>query len=283
MENQEKEMNRVIFLRKLTASMIYTIKRQESAKRNIQIEKLRQQFIERPLVARSLSESTDSIANQRMNKKEETLENLHEKHSLRPSVYSDPVEDIPRPTPKIKIQNIRQANKINFTKNHPILKTRRLISSFRQKHLPNQKESPKPSSNNQQINNTSINNPKIKNTPVNRPDLSIKPEPEKKPTDFNLEKIDSLINDPLVQQIECQGKGKNILVKRRGNTNITRIVLSEEDINKIIGKFSSEAKIPVVGGILKAAVGDMVISAVISENIGPKFIINKITPYSILD
>ena len=58
--------------------------------------------------------------------------------------------------------------------------------------------------------------------------------------------------------------------------------MNQVEITDVLHAFAKQAKIPIVGGILKAAVGDLVISAVISEFVGSRFIINKITPYSII-
>jgi len=129
-----------------------------------------------------------------------------------------------------------------------------------------------------------INLPSIQKTPPS-PKKSLKPlikplqkPKEKSPSKNPLEKLSPLIKDPLVQSIECPGPGKNILVKRYNGINITKITLSQEEITAIINDFSEKAKIPITGGILKAAVGSLIISAVISEFVGSRFIINKIMP-----
>jgi len=97
------------------------------------------------------------------------------------------------------------------------------------------------------------------------------------------QKIDLLIKDPSVQMIECPGPGKNILVKVRNKINTTRITLGEAEIKNIINHFSKTAKIPVSGGILKAAIEDLIISAIISEHVGSRFIINKQSPYELIE
>ncbi|MBS3093211.1 hypothetical protein J4456_01370 [Candidatus Pacearchaeota archaeon] len=97
-----------------------------------------------------------------------------------------------------------------------------------------------------------------------------------------LGKIDSLIKDMGVQLIECPGPGKNVLVKVRNKINLTKIAMNAQEIDKIIEYFSQEAKIPIINGILKAAVGDMVISAVSSQYAGSRFIITKKSPYSLI-
>jgi hypothetical protein len=46
---------------------------------------------------------------------------------------------------------------------------------------------------------------------------------------------------------------------------MTKIILSQGEIMQIINNYSQQARIPLVGGILKAAVGNLLISAIISE------------------
>lgn len=107
---------------------------------------------------------------------------------------------------------------------------------------------------------------------------SIKPEYKPKPQDLVLGKLDLLLKDNMIQTLECPGPGKNILVKKLNKINVTKITLSQEEINAIITEFSNKAKIPLLGGILKTAIGNMLISAITSDFAGSRFIINKINP-----
>ncbi len=107
---------------------------------------------------------------------------------------------------------------------------------------------------------------------------SIKPEYKPQPPNFSLGKLDYLIQDKMIQAIECLGPGKNILVKKFNRINVTKMTLSQEEISTIISEFSNKANIPLLGGILKAAVGDLLISAVTSDFAGSRFIINRINP-----
>ena len=111
----------------------------------------------------------------------------------------------------------------------------------------------------------------------------IEPEPQARPEGFALGKLEPLLKDTSIQSIECPGPGKNLLIKRYNKINVTKTILNQAEISSIINDFSEKARIPIVGGILKAAVGDLVISAVISEFVGSRFIINKITAYSLID
>ena len=104
----------------------------------------------------------------------------------------------------------------------------------------------------------------------------IQPIAQPKPENFNLGKIEKILQDQTVQSIECPGPGKNILLKKFNRINTIRITLNEQEINTLIKEFSEKARIPTVGGILKAAVGNLVISAIISDFVGSRFIINRI-------
>lgn len=100
-----------------------------------------------------------------------------------------------------------------------------------------------------------------------------------KPTPTNLEidlgKLNPLIKDPLVKDIETLGGNQNVIVSGMMGRKKTNIILSREEIEEIIKKFSETAKIPVHEGIFKVVVGKLIFSAVISNIIGSKFIIKK--------
>jgi len=96
-------------------------------------------------------------------------------------------------------------------------------------------------------------------------------------------KITPLLNDPSVSSIECPGAGKPLMVIRAGQRQITRIVLSAEDIKGILQKVSDTIHIPLLEGVFRAAVEDFAINAVISEMIGSRFVIKKQTPYALLE
>jgi hypothetical protein len=123
--------------------------------------------------------------------------------------------------------------------------------------------------------------------PVAKPTITAIPakptQVKPRPGDFGVRQLEVLLKDPSIQSVECPGPKKNLLVKRRGQINITQVALAKDEIIKVIEEFSKKARIPLVGGILKAAVGDLIISAVISDVPGPRFIINKRSPYSLIE
>jgi hypothetical protein len=96
------------------------------------------------------------------------------------------------------------------------------------------------------------------------------------PGEIDFGKINALIQDRLVTSIECQGENKNLIVKRAGTIMRTQITLNKDEIMKIIQSFSDEAKIPLIEGMLNARVKDFEIAAVVSENLGPSFILKRI-------
>lgn len=114
-----------------------------------------------------------------------------------------------------------------------------------------------------------------------QPRLQIRPQPS--PEKLNLEKLNPLVQDNRVTVIECPGPNKLILVRTIGQITTTRISLNQEEIQNIINVFSKQAKIPLVSGLFKAAVGNLIITAVISELVGSRFIITKMTPRYMLE
>jgi len=123
-----------------------------------------------------------------------------------------------------------------------------------------------------QINNFNIPQPKLPITIRN-----IQPSPEEKQIDLG--ELNPLIRDPTITSIECDGPGKNIIVRRiRGEKRITNIILNQEHIKKIIEIFSVASKIPKTEGIFKAAVGKFIISAIVSDIVSSRFLITKMSP-----
>ncbi|MBI2451517.1 hypothetical protein HYV50_00395 [Candidatus Pacearchaeota archaeon] len=105
------------------------------------------------------------------------------------------------------------------------------------------------------------------------------------PTNIPIEKADlgkitSLLSDPAVIGIECPGPGKNIIVNKSGSIQATPINLTKEEIDSIMNEISEKTRIPLLIGLFKAALGDILITAVVSEYVGTRFMIQKITPFT---
>ena len=95
---------------------------------------------------------------------------------------------------------------------------------------------------------------------------------------LELGKITPIITNQGVISVECPGPNKLISVRSIGKINPTRMMLNKEEINSIIESFSQQAKIPRIGGVFKAIVNNLVITAIDSDVAGPRFIITKIHP-----
>ena len=103
----------------------------------------------------------------------------------------------------------------------------------------------------------------------------LRPIPKK--VEINLGKLNSLAKDPMVKVIQCNGPGENIIVEGSMGRKSTEIILSKEEINEVIKKFSEISKIPADEGIVRIVVGRLNLLAVISDVVSTKFLIKKIS------
>lgn len=94
---------------------------------------------------------------------------------------------------------------------------------------------------------------------------------------IDLGKLNILLKDSLVKVIECNGPDENVIVIGIMGRKKTPILLNKEEIEQVLQVFSETAKIPLSEGLFKAAVGTTVISAVVSDIAGIKFVIRKIS------
>lgn len=97
------------------------------------------------------------------------------------------------------------------------------------------------------------------------------------PGQIDFGKINFLVQDPLITQIEAPGDKKNIIIKKAGNIIRTQITLTKEEILAIINSFSEAARIPLVEGMLIARIGNLEMTAVVSASEGSNvsFILRK--------
>jgi len=93
--------------------------------------------------------------------------------------------------------------------------------------------------------------------------------------DVDLGNLNSLLRDSAVKVIECRGPDEKIIVRGDMGIKPTGIILSANEIDEVINKFSIRAKIPVVEGIFRVAFGKLIFTAIVSEVVSPKFIIRK--------
>jgi hypothetical protein len=96
--------------------------------------------------------------------------------------------------------------------------------------------------------------------------------------EIDLFKLNPLIKDSAVKLITGSQDDKVTVTGLMG-TRQTAIILSKEDIDRIINAFSEKSKIPVREGIYKVTVGNLILSAVISKVVGTRFVIKKMVYY----
>ncbi|PIO08711.1 hypothetical protein COU59_00595 [Candidatus Pacearchaeota archaeon CG10_big_fil_rev_8_21_14_0_10_34_12] len=94
-------------------------------------------------------------------------------------------------------------------------------------------------------------------------------------TKIELGKLNPLIKDPLVREIECPGANQKIVVIGSMGRRKTGISLSREEIEDVIDKFSKETKIPVQEGVFRVVAGKFIFTAIVSKLITSKFTIKK--------
>jgi len=119
--------------------------------------------------------------------------------------------------------------------------------------------------------------------PANQQAIGLSSQASGETEGINLGKLNMLLRDKAITMIECSGPEKPVLVKRINQLNITKVSLSQQEINNIIEEFSKKARIPVIGGVFRASVSNLTISAVISEFVGSRFIITKSSPYNLIE
>jgi hypothetical protein len=102
--------------------------------------------------------------------------------------------------------------------------------------------------------------------------------PTPTPGDIDLGKLNTFIQDPVVIAIECNGPNQGIIIGGTFGKKETSVVLTKEEIEEIIKKFSQQTKIPLQEGFFKVALNKLIISAIYSESMGSKFVLKKMLP-----
>ncbi|MFH1586061.1 MAG: hypothetical protein ABIB79_04795 [archaeon] len=101
----------------------------------------------------------------------------------------------------------------------------------------------------------------------------IRPVP--RDVEVDLGGLNPLIQDPMVRSIECNGADQPIMVRGNMGSKKTNLAFGEEGIRNIIDRFAVTAQIPVEEGASRIVVGKLVLSAIVSDVVGSKFIIQK--------
>lgn len=90
-----------------------------------------------------------------------------------------------------------------------------------------------------------------------------------------ISKLIPFLNDIAITTIECPGPERNIIINRRGLLQTTPIVLSQDEISLLMNEFSEKTRIPLIQGVFKAYLGNFLITAVVSEFVGTRFLIER--------
>lgn len=122
--------------------------------------------------------------------------------------------------------------------------------------------------------------PSQQSQPAPPPSPTTPPTPSKtSPGDTpDLGRLNQIFHDPTVLSIECPGPDKNVMVNKGNRIETTSIRLTKNEVDTIMQEISSKTRIPLVAGMFKAAHKDMVITAVISDFVGSRFILQKRVP-----
>ena len=101
------------------------------------------------------------------------------------------------------------------------------------------------------------------------------PEIKKAKEESAEERLNKLIEDEEVDSIECSGPEKQLIVNKSGEIHPINVTFSKEEINSLVKKFSEKSNTPIKGGMLRARLDGKSITALISEYIGTRFMIQK--------
>ena len=84
-----------------------------------------------------------------------------------------------------------------------------------------------------------------------------------------------ILADPSVSSVECLGPGIPLSINKYGAIQNSKITFTNEEIQSVLKEISDNTRIPIIAGVFKAAFDNLVITAVISEYVGTRFLIQK--------
>lgn len=88
-------------------------------------------------------------------------------------------------------------------------------------------------------------------------------------------KLTPLLLDPSVASIECSGHDKPLMLMRSGIAQTSLVVLNIKEIDELLKEISGKTRIPLLPGLFRALLGNLLVTAVISEQVGSRFFIQK--------
>ena len=92
-----------------------------------------------------------------------------------------------------------------------------------------------------------------------------------------MEKLLPFLADPSVNAINCPGPGRNLILTRAGVLQQIQFTLTKDEIRIFLEDISAKTRIPLLPGLFKVIYQNMLITAVVSEYLDTKFIIEKRT------
>ncbi len=93
---------------------------------------------------------------------------------------------------------------------------------------------------------------------------------------IDLGKINSLLNNPQVQEVESNGVGTSLIVRGSMGAKKVNFALTKDEIKKIVDSFSERTKIPIQEGFNRIVFGNLLLVSVSSELLGQRFVIKKL-------
>jgi len=292
---QLTDTDRIVFLKKFAEELMINVIKEQEKEKIIKIEKLRQRFVQpKPLPENTFEKIIKSPIfkdvrelKEREKIRGQKIEQIKEIQELKKQEKFEELKKQPHTVSK-NLSLIERLRKPIFHRSRePVKQIKRIAPQSTPPY--SQSAPPLPPSTHSAIQSlipplvqprTQKITPSPQTKKISVKEIKkIKPEIQPRPQGFALGKVEALLRDRTVQLVECPGPNKNIIIKKLNRINVTKNTLTQQEITTIINSFSKQARIPIMGGILKAAVGELIISAVISEYVGSRFIINKITPH----
>lgn len=103
----------------------------------------------------------------------------------------------------------------------------------------------------------------------------LRPTRTESPKELELGKLVPFLKDGNVKSIEVEGPDQVVYVKGIMGKKPIDIKLTKEEIDQILETFSKVGKVPKVEGLFKVAISNLILTAIVSESIGSRFIIKK--------
>jgi hypothetical protein len=88
-------------------------------------------------------------------------------------------------------------------------------------------------------------------------------------------KIQRYLAQPSTQSIECPGPDKPLILVQKGKPEIQQTTLTAEEIDSFLHTIATQTKIPLIPGLYKTFVGPFILTAVITEVVGTRFILQR--------